>query len=151
LKWFSIRLTTGAILFGLVITVACAQDAGSSPASQSQSSAAQASQPAPKPAQNQGKSTDPSTQNLPDKVQPANSASTQNAENSKRILGIIPNFISANDTTANEGPLTVHEKYILSLHQMFDFSSHIGNLLQSAISQAGARSESASPLQKAIR
>jgi hypothetical protein len=136
LKWFSIRLTTGAILFGLVLTVAYAQDGGSSPAPQSESSAAQASQPAPKPAQNQGKSTDPSTQNLPDKVQPSTAGSTQNAENSKRILGIIPNFISANDTTANEGPLTVHEKYILSLHQMFDVSAHIGNLLQSAISQA---------------
>jgi hypothetical protein len=137
LKLFCVRFAATAILLGFTLTTARAQDAGSSPAPQSQDSAAQPSQPAQKPPQNQGKPADSSTKNLPDKVQPAtNSASTQNAQNSKRILGIIPNFISANDTTANEGPLTVHEKYILSLHQMFDVSAHIGNLLQSAISQA---------------
>ena len=136
LKWFSIRFAAGAILFGLFLGSARAQDAGSSPVPQSQDSTAQPSQPAPKPAQNQGKSADPSTQNLPDKVQPAPDAATKNAQNPKRIFGIIPNFISTNDTTANQEPLTVHEKYILSFHQMFDVSAHIGNLLQSAISQA---------------
>ena len=133
---FCIRFAATAILVGLTLTAAQAQDTGSSPTPQSQDSAAQPSQPAQKASQNQGKPSDSSAKNLPDKVQPANSGSTQNAENSKRILGIIPNFISANDTTANQGPLTVHEKFILSLHQMFDVSAHIGNLLQSAISQA---------------
>jgi hypothetical protein len=136
LKWLSIRFTAGAILFGLGFATAHAQNAGSSPPPQSQDSSAQSSQPAQKPAQNQEKPAGSSTQNLPDKVQPATTASTQNAENSKRILGIIPNFISANDTSANQEPLTVHEKFILSLHQMFDFSAHLGNLLQSTISQA---------------
>lgn len=136
MKWFSVRFASGAILFGLFLGTAHAQDAGSSPAPQNQGSTVQNSQPAQKPPQNQEKSTGSSTQNLPDKVQPAPDAATKDAQNPKRIFGIIPNFISTNDTTANEGPLTVHEKYILSLHQMFDVSAHIGNLLQSAVSQA---------------
>ena len=135
-RMFRMGFAATAILLGLTLTTARAQNAGSSPAPQSQDSVAQPSQPAPKPAQNQGKSTDPSTQNLPDKVQPASDAATKNAQNPKRIFGIIPNFISTNDTTANQEPLTVHEKYILSFHQMFDVSAHIGNLLQSAVSQA---------------
>jgi hypothetical protein len=135
-RMFRISFAATAILLGFTLTTAHAQDAGSSPAPQSQDSPAQPSQPAQKPSQNQGKPSDSSAKNLPDKVQPANSSTTQNAENSKRILGIIPNFISANDTSANQEPLTVHEKFILSLHQMFDVSAHIGNLLQSAISQA---------------
>jgi hypothetical protein len=80
--------------------------------------------------------TNTSTQDLPDKVQPAPDVDTKNAENPKRIFGIIPNFISTNDTVINQGPLTVHEKYVLSYHQMFDVSAHFGNFLQSAISQA---------------
>jgi hypothetical protein len=136
LKWFSSRFASGAILFGLFLGTAHAQDAGSSSALQNQGSTAQNSQPAQKPPQNQEKSAGSSTQNLPDKVQPAPDAATKNAQNPKRIFGIIPNFISTNDTTASQGPLTVHEKYILSLHQMFDVSAHIGNLLQSAVSQA---------------
>ena len=86
--------------------------------------------------QNQGKASDSSTEDLPDKVEPAPGVDTKNAENSKRIFGIIPNFISTNDTMANQGPLTSHEKYILSYHQMFDISAHVGNFVQSAISQA---------------
>ncbi|MGB9243654.1 MAG: hypothetical protein WCC03_09890 [Candidatus Acidiferrales bacterium] len=136
MKSFCVRFATTAILAVLTLTTARAQDPGSSPAPQSQNSASQPSQPAQKPSQNQGKPSDSSAKNLPDKVQPATGASTQNAENSKRILGIIPNFISANDTSANQEPLTVHEKFILSLHQMFDVSAHLGNLLQSAVSQA---------------
>jgi hypothetical protein len=134
LKWFSIRFTGGAILFGLFLTGASGQEAGSSPAPQVQDSAAHPSPAAQKPAQNQEKPA--SAENLPDKVQPAPDAATKNAQNPKRIFGIIPNFISTNDTTANQEPLTVREKYILSLHQMFDVSAHIGNLLQSAVSQA---------------
>jgi hypothetical protein len=60
----------------------------------------------------------------------------QNAENSKRILGFIPNFQTTNDVPQNQRPLTTKEKYILSLHQMFDFSAHIGNAFQSTIQQA---------------
>jgi hypothetical protein len=136
LKSFRVRFAATAILLGLALTTAHAQDAGSSPPPQSQDSASQPTQPAQKPSQNQEKPSDSSTKHLPDKVQPATAGSTQNAENSKRILGIIPNFISANDTSANQGPLTVHEKFILSVHQMFDVSAHLGNLLQSAVSQA---------------
>lgn len=136
LKSFCVRVAATAILVGLTLTTARAQDPGSSPAPRSTDSASQPSQAAQKPSQNQGKPTDPSTQNLPDKVQPAPDPATKNAQNSKRIFGIIPNFISTNDTTANQEPLTVHEKYMLSFHQMFDVSAHIGNLLQSAVSQA---------------
>jgi hypothetical protein len=136
LKSFCVRIAATAILIGLALTAARAQDAGSSPAPQSQDSTSQPSQPAQKTSQSQGKPSDSSTKNLPDKVQPAANADAKNAENPKRIFGIIPNFISTNDTTANQGPLTVHEKYVLSLHQMFDVSAHIGNLLQSAVSQA---------------
>ncbi|HXB22704.1 MAG TPA: hypothetical protein VNV88_15060 [Candidatus Solibacter sp.] len=60
----------------------------------------------------------------------------QNAENSKRILGFIPNFQTTNDVPANQRPLTTREKYVLSFHQMFDFSAHIGNAFQSSIQQA---------------
>jgi hypothetical protein len=137
LKAFSIRFAAGAILFGLALGSAHAQDAGSPPALQNQDSAAPQSQLAQQPAQNpNAAATSASTQNLPDKVQPAPDVDTKNAENSKRIFGIIPNFISTNDTVVNQGPLTSHEKYILSLHQMSDFSAHVGNFLQSAISQA---------------
>src|SRR5271156_5982518 len=54
----------------------------------------------------------------------------------KRMFGMIPDFESANDTPENQKPLTVREKYILSLHQAFDFSSHIGDAFQSGIQQA---------------
>jgi len=62
--------------------------------------------------------------------------SAQNAENPKRILGIIPNFQTTNDVPENQKPLTVREKYILSFHQMFDISAHVGNVFQSTIQQA---------------
>ncbi|HEV2988870.1 MAG TPA: hypothetical protein VG759_10540 [Candidatus Angelobacter sp.] len=63
-------------------------------------------------------------------------ADLQNAKNSKRILGFIPNFQTTNDVPQNQRPLTTREKYALSFHQMFDFSAHIGNAFQSAIQQA---------------
>lgn len=57
-------------------------------------------------------------------------------ENPKRILDIIPNFTTTNDTVVNQERLTPREKYNLAWHQMFDFSAHLGNAFQSAIQQA---------------
>lgn len=135
----------------LVLSSACAYAQESAPGTHAQSSAAHQTQPvtndatqqsqassqsSANPAENQNAQAPESSQDLPDKVQPNPDVDVKNAQNPKRIFGIIPNFISTNDTTANEDPLTVHEKYVLSYHQMFDFSAHVGNLLQSAISQA---------------
>jgi hypothetical protein len=141
-----------ALLLALSSACAYAQEPASG-TQQGQSSAAQQTQPGTKapPSQNgqpasssataQGQANkDKAEKDKADKdkaaAQTAKDASTSQAENPKRILGIIPNFISANDTTANQTPLTVKEKYVLSFHQMFDFSAHLGNLLQSSISQA---------------
>jgi hypothetical protein len=129
------------MLLALSLSGAHAQDAGQATSQQGQSSTSQPSQPKQDPAQQPAQKQNPpaagaSSQNLPDKLQPSATGDTKNAENPKRIFGIIPNFVSTNDTAANQEPLTVHEKYILSFHQMFDFSAHIGNLLQSAVSQA---------------
>ena len=137
LKSFGKKFAASAILLGLSLVSAHAQDAGQPASQQVQPSAAQQSPPVEKPAQSQNPTAAAaSSQNLPDKVEPRQSADLKNAENPKRILGILPNFISANDTVANQDPMTVHEKYVMSFHQMFDFSAHLGNLLQSAISQA---------------
>jgi hypothetical protein len=57
-------------------------------------------------------------------------------ENTKRILGFIPNFQSKDDIPANQKPLTVREKYVLAYHQTVDFSAHVGNLFQAALQQA---------------
>jgi hypothetical protein len=54
----------------------------------------------------------------------------------KRIFGIIPNFMTANDQPQNRGPLTTKEKYSIAWHQFADPSAHFGNLVQAAISQA---------------
>jgi hypothetical protein len=54
----------------------------------------------------------------------------------KRMFGMIPDFENTNDIPANRRPLTVREKYILSLHQSFDISAHIGNAFQAALQQA---------------
>jgi len=54
----------------------------------------------------------------------------------KRMFGMIPDFENTNDIPANRRALTVHEKYILSLHQAFDISAHIGNAFQAALQQA---------------
>jgi hypothetical protein len=135
----------------LVLSNACAYAQESASATHGQSSTTQQTQPAindarqqsqassqwsATPAENQNAKAPDSSQDLPDKLQPKPDVDVKNAQNPKRIFGIIPNFISTNDTTANEDPLTVHEKYVLSYHQMFDFSAHVGNLLQSAVSQA---------------
>lgn len=53
------------------------------------------------------------------------------------MFGMIPDFENTNDIPANRRPLSSHEKYILSLHQAFDISAHIGNLFQTALQQAG--------------
>ena len=60
----------------------------------------------------------------------------QQDDNPKRILGIIPNFETTNDTPAVQEPLTVKEKYVLAYHQSVDFSAHFGNLFQAALQQA---------------
>lgn len=54
----------------------------------------------------------------------------------KRIFWIIPNFMTANDEPANQGPLTTRQKYTIAWHQFADESAHFGNVLQAAISQA---------------
>lgn len=53
------------------------------------------------------------------------------------MFGMIPDFENTNDTQANRRPMTVREKYILSLHQSFDISAHVGNAFQAALQQAG--------------
>ena len=57
-------------------------------------------------------------------------------DNPKRILGIIPNFQTTNDTPAVQEPMTVREKYVLAWHQTVDISAHFGNLFQAALQQA---------------
>ncbi|HXY25844.1 MAG TPA: hypothetical protein VEI73_14405 [Candidatus Acidoferrum sp.] len=54
----------------------------------------------------------------------------------KRILFIIPNFMTANDQPENQGPLTPAQKFNIAWHQYSDYSAHFGNLLQAGISQA---------------
>ncbi len=52
------------------------------------------------------------------------------------MFGMIPDFENTNDTPANRKPLTVREKYILSLHQSFDISAHVGNAFGAGLQQA---------------
>src|SRR5271165_2977499 len=67
----------------------------------------------------------------PRTVQPAAKPSNPElAPPPKRMFGMIPDFENTNDTPANRHPLTVREKYALSLHQAFDISSHLGNAFQ---------------------
>ncbi len=86
------------------------------------------SQPA---ASQSGTPQDPSDPPSDPAVQPQ-----QQDQNTKRILGIIPNFQSKDDIPQNQHPLTVKEKYILAYHQTVDFSAHFGNLFQAALQQA---------------
>lgn len=67
----------------------------------------------------------------------AGSANQDLAPPPKRMFGMIPDFENTNDTAANRHPLTIGEKYMLSLHQAFDISAHIGNAFQAALQQAG--------------
>jgi hypothetical protein len=64
------------------------------------------------------------------------SRSQQQDENTKRILGIIPNFQSKDDIPENQKPMTTREKYVLAYHQTVDFSAHFGNAFQAALQQA---------------
>jgi hypothetical protein len=57
-------------------------------------------------------------------------------ENTKRILGIIPNFQSKDDIPENQAPMTTREKYVLAYHQTVDFSAHFGNAFQAMLQQA---------------
>jgi hypothetical protein len=59
----------------------------------------------------------------------------QQDENTKRILGFIPNFQSKDDIPQNQAPLAPREKYALAYHQTVDFSAHVGNLFQAALQQ----------------
>jgi hypothetical protein len=66
----------------------------------------------------------------------AGKSSTQDlAPPPKRMFGMIPDFENTNDTPDNRHPLTVRQKYILSLHQSFDVSAHIGNAFQAGLQQ----------------
>jgi hypothetical protein len=67
---------------------------------------------------------------------PSTPPAEQQDQNTKRILGIIPNFQSKDDIPQNQHPLTVREKYVLAYHQTVDFSAHFGNLFQAALQQA---------------
>jgi hypothetical protein len=82
--------------------------------------------PHPGPASSATPAEDPIKASVPDAEPPP-----------KRMFGMIPDFENTNDTEANRHPLTVREKYILSLHQSFDISAHIGNAFQSGLQQAG--------------
>jgi hypothetical protein len=66
----------------------------------------------------------------------AGSSDQDLATPSKRMFGMIPDFENTNDIPANRHPLTVRQKYILSLHQAFDISAHVGNAFQAALQQA---------------
>jgi hypothetical protein len=63
-------------------------------------------------------------------------AAAQQDENPKRILGIIPNFETKNDTPVAYEPMSVKEKYVLAWHQSVDISAHFGNMFQAALQQA---------------
>ena len=54
----------------------------------------------------------------------------------RSIFALVPDVEDTSDTLAARRPLTVRQKYILSLHQAFDLSSHIGNALEAAAQQA---------------
>jgi hypothetical protein len=72
----------------------------------------------------------------PPAVQAAATSSTQDlAPPPKRMFGMIPDFENTNDTPDNRHPLTIRQKYILSLHQSFDVSAHIGNAFQAGLQQ----------------
>lgn len=68
---------------------------------------------------------------------PGASRDAQQEEIPKRIFGIIPNFVTRNDTPAERRPLTVKEKYALAWHQSVDISAHFGDAFQAALQQAG--------------
>jgi hypothetical protein len=66
---------------------------------------------------------------------PAPAPQTPPDDNPKRILDIIPNFQTTNQTP-EYAPMTPREKYVLAYHQTVDFSAHIGNAFQAMLQQA---------------
>ena len=78
----------------------------------------------------------PSAANPPVSPAPEKPTAQDLPELPKRMFGMIPDFENTNDIPANRHPLTTREKYILSLHQAFDISAHIGNAFQAALQQA---------------
>jgi hypothetical protein len=71
-------------------------------------------------------------------LSPAPPAFTSPVEASpKRIMGVVPNFQTTNAKASDVPALTPKQKFILATHQSFDISSHVGNLFQSTLEQAG--------------
>lgn len=54
----------------------------------------------------------------------------------KRVSAMISDFENPKDVTTDRRPLTAHEKFIISLHQAFDVSAHVGNAFEAALEQA---------------
>jgi hypothetical protein len=90
----------------------------------------------PTPEQDSSPVQQPSSGASQEPAGPPSNPTGQQDENPKRILGIIPNFQTKNDTPQNQPPLSVKEKYNLAWHQTVDFSAHIGNAFQAMLQQA---------------
>jgi hypothetical protein len=88
--------------------------------------------------QTQDAKPDPPLQpaNPPANQVPGGTSDQDLAPTPKRMFGMIPDFENTNDIPVNQHPLTVREKYILSLHQSFDISAHVGNAFQAALQQS---------------
>ncbi|MFZ0772732.1 MAG: hypothetical protein WCA49_20895 [Candidatus Sulfotelmatobacter sp.] len=101
-------------------------------------SAGQQTSPATNPERTEDSKDDPPSPAVSPKVeQPASNPSSPDlAPPPKRMFGMIPDFENTNDIPANRKPLTVQQKYILSLHQSFDISAHVGNAFQAGLQQA---------------
>jgi hypothetical protein len=91
---------------------------------------------APTPKQDSSSVEQPSSGASQGPAGPPSNPTGQQDENPKRILGIIPNFQTKDDTPQNQPPLSVKEKYNLAWHQTVDFSAHIGNAFQAMLQQA---------------
>ncbi len=91
---------------------------------------------APTPKQDSSSVQQPSSGASQGPAGPPSNPTGQQDENPKRILGIIPNFQTKDDTPQNQPPLSVKEKYNLAWHQTVDFSAHIGNAFQAMLQQA---------------
>jgi hypothetical protein len=91
---------------------------------------------APTPKQTASSAPQPTSGPAQAPTGPPSNPTGQQDENPKRILGIIPNFQTKNDDPNDQVPLTPKQKYALAWHQTVDFSAHIGNLFQAALSQA---------------
>jgi hypothetical protein len=91
---------------------------------------------APTPKQAPDSTQQPASGSTQAPTGPPSNPTGQQDENPKRILGIIPNFQTKDDTPQNQAPLTVKEKYVLAWHQTVDFSAHLGNLFQAGLQQA---------------